>query len=406
MQAFNKIKIHQDNLLGAFVLALVLFACIMPLTLSFLPQLLAMLCIPYLWKSKAHHFSFIPRGYLLWVMGLPALCLASVSWSILPEESFDRALKIIGIILSYSSFLLFILNLSSTSVSYIKQFFYVPLVIAGCYLSIELIFGLPIRHLVSAKEAVLYNWELNKNVAIFLLLLPFGFLSIYFSGNKKRQGLLFIPLVLILLFTDSQASWLSFAAMVMIGLAGYYSSVFLKICFAGLSGVLLFMPLAGPLMYQYFAAPMGNGILRLTSFSARLEIWDFVSRKILERPFLGFGLDSTRYMTFDNPGRYHVGNTVMHPHNAALQLWNDFGLFGAIVILASIVVLFRWVLQRDKVSRILCSMTIAGLSVFLLVSWSLWASWLLGFIFFLAIISIIFTQDAFLTAQEEVVKDT
>ncbi len=83
----------------------------------------------------------------------------------------------------------------------------------------------------------------------------------------------------------------------------------------------------------------------------RLQIWDFTSQHIAERPFLGWGIHSARTI----PGgqeRYLVKNSAgvvigqgdrlpLHPHNGALQVWLELGLPGALAF-AFLLALMVW----------------------------------------------------------------
>jgi O-antigen ligase len=64
----------------------------------------------------------------------------------------------------------------------------------------------------------------------------------------------------------------------------------------------------------------------------RLLIWSFVGERIAERPLLGWGLDASRAI----PGgteeiRPGLKRLPLHPHNAALQLWLELGVPGALL---------------------------------------------------------------------------
>ena len=64
----------------------------------------------------------------------------------------------------------------------------------------------------------------------------------------------------------------------------------------------------------------------------RLLIWSFVGDRIAEHPLAGWGLDSSRAI----PGGkdpIEPGETwlPLHPHNAALQLWLELGVPGAVL---------------------------------------------------------------------------
>ena len=58
------------------------------------------------------------------------------------------------------------------------------------------------------------------------------------------------------------------------------------------------------------------------SWAARVDIWTFVSARMVEKPLFGWGLDASR--TFK-------GHIPLHPHDAALQLWFELGAVGAVL---------------------------------------------------------------------------
>ncbi len=124
-------------------------------------------------------------------------------------------------------------------------------------------------------------------------------------------------------------------------------------------------------------------MLNRASASQRLEIWDFVSRKILESPWIGFGVDTTRSIEFQGRMVYYPNSFVLHPHNIALQIWIEFGALG--ISLAGCLLLFLYYHLR-KLSfheQLLPVVIFSGLMVVMLVSWSIWASWLIGLILLL-----------------------
>jgi O-Antigen ligase len=78
-----------------------------------------------------------------------------------------------------------------------------------------------------------------------------------------------------------------------------------------------------------------------SSVSHRLLIWSFVGHRIAERPFFGWGLDTSRAIPGGGepirPGQQWL---PLHPHNAPLQLWLELGVPGA--VLAALVVARLW----------------------------------------------------------------
>jgi O-antigen ligase len=74
-------------------------------------------------------------------------------------------------------------------------------------------------------------------------------------------------------------------------------------------------------------------------FSAwhRLMIWSFVGDRIAERPLSGWGLDAARAIPGANQPLY-AGRVwlPLHPHNAALQVWLELGVLGAMLFALSV----------------------------------------------------------------------
>ena len=99
------------------------------------------------------------------------------------------------------------------------------------------------------------------------------------------------------------------------------------VAFAGRIGVFVLTGLAGayvvlaPLVIHF----VGHGRLATVgkaSWGERARIWSFVSDRIFQKPFRGWGLDASRVFTDDVP---------LHPHDAALQLWLELGAVGAVL---------------------------------------------------------------------------
>jgi len=71
----------------------------------------------------------------------------------------------------------------------------------------------------------------------------------------------------------------------------------------------------------------------------RLHIWDFVARKIAEKPLLGWGAGASKRLGTDAVGMLSdprfgkLGEPIpVHPHNAILQVWLEYGFFGVLFI--------------------------------------------------------------------------
>lgn len=373
-------KLPDTDFLGWIVLSSVFLYCMVPLTTQFLPALIGLGGLAYL-KRKSIPFK-LSLGKKDWALflALPTLGILSGLWSVTPEASLMRGIKIGAEIILTLSFPVLLTNLPETTTSIIKRHFHIPLMAAGVLLGLELNTGLPALHLIYPDTSV-FAWTLNKNVSIFSLLLPIASLLCIQAQNYKWLALLALPTLAILFATDSQATQLAIIVMMIAAAIGFVSArlLLLGVC-TGFTILLFAFPWIAPPAYQYLAGPSQEKteIATKTSFYARLEIWDFISASIKQKLLTGYGLDSTRAMTFDHKIVYHPTNTVLHPHNAILQIWSDFGLIGIGTVLLMITTAALSLFKKDR-RIILSSMIVfAGLSIYLLASWSVWASWLIG----------------------------
>ena len=133
--------------------------------------------------------------------------------------------------------------------------------------------------------------------------------------------------------------------------------------------------LAAPLVFLPHGArpppglPAGVGKM---SWRIRLDIWRFASRLIQKKPLTGYGLDASRAFEPSIP---------MHPHDAALQLWLELGVPGA--LLAAL--FFGWLFYRiGRLARqdpMWASIACASATVYLFigaVSFGVWQEWWLS----------------------------
>jgi O-antigen ligase len=105
------------------------------------------------------------------------------------------------------------------------------------------------------------------------------------------------------------------------------------------------------------------------SWNARLEIWNFVLDRLSERPLMGWGLDASRIFPVTVP---------LHPHNAALQLWFELGLPGAIFGGAFWIWLFWRLAKLTDQNRLAGAVGIAAATVYIVISmvgFGLWQEW-------------------------------
>jgi len=153
-------------------------------------------------------------------------------------------------------------------------------------------------------------------------------------------------------------------------------------------GAIGFVLLSSPWLFQLLHGIAGSSPLQnFPAIMVRTEIWSDVSRKVLESPFLGYGIDSVRYLNQVNLSNiYYQRPTLWHPHNMFLQIWLDLGLSGVLFVLG--LFYFAWKaikrLAYSKRPPVLASVVM--LSLYGAATHSLWQTWNMALIATVAII--------------------
>lgn len=199
-------------------------------------------------------------------------------------------------------------------------------------------------------------------------------------SQRIRQLLLLAVTMTCIILSDSNTTQIAMLA----GLATYAASLLLpslliaRLFFSVIAGLFIAVPFAFPLFDKGLSiiAPIWDE----TSSTARLEIWRAVVEKISLAPLHGYGFSAARYIDFG----HQAANTVMpkdlhilHPHNVILQLWLEFGLAGALVILYGLWLGYKAVaMQEIKQQRVLLALATC-LFAMSLTGYGLWQLWIL-----------------------------
>lgn len=180
------------------------------------------------------------------------------------------------------------------------------------------------------------------------------------------------------------------------------------ICAAALSAWRYLRPLAlialaalsvcVPLMAYNLPSPEVTATWRFMPFTNhhRLTIWGFTAKRIIEKPVLGWGMDSAR----DMPGGeersviWFKGIEVpeqllpLHPHNGVLQWWLELGGIG-VGLITSWLMIAAWRAYQPRprlpfFNRSLGPALFSGAVLVGLVSFGFWQSWWQSFLWMAA----------------------
>jgi O-antigen ligase len=228
---------------------------------------------------------------------------------------------------------------------------------------------------------------MNKEISVLIFLLPAGMYFASAGWGRTGTAILLVMCLILLAFTVSQAAQLA----IIVGAIAFAVSPFFpgrhRAGWIGAGTILIAglwaSPFVTPYMFKHAGLFRASELLVESSASQRLEIWDFIGRKIQEAPFLGQGMYATRFIEdFETAQIYYYSSTLMHPHNAALQLWLEFGVLGAIAGTAAIA-LFLWTCYRteNQPAQRLYLTVFCMLFLVALLGWGMWQAWWLGTVF-------------------------
>jgi len=256
-------------------------------------------------------------------------------------------------------------------------------------LAIELAFGLPLTRTLQSGEAAPRFSTLNAGISVTIAVVWPLAAALWRRGQQGLGAGFIVAVAAVVVFSDGTSAKIAFAVA-----ATVFAAVWLlqrrMVDILCLSAAL--MILAAPVAIQTIVpAPQSydqsvSGPAR--SALHRLYIWDFAARRILDKPYTGWGLDSAR----DMPGGRRTvldGAPVMslHPHNAALQLWLELGAPGAALGALLVMVAGAQVRRLSRGGRatsaaaLFAALSVAGLS------FGVWQNWWMAALGLIAVLA-------------------
>ncbi|MGB6346321.1 MAG: O-antigen ligase family protein, partial [Methyloceanibacter sp.] len=117
---------------------------------------------------------------------------------------------------------------------------------------------------------------------------------------------------------------------------------------------------------------------------ARIIIWEFTAERVLERPWLGIGADSTPAVKAQSEARpdwpkgfVYKRTTGQHAHNLFLQVWYELGFLGVILAaIAGAAVLLRIPLLAWE-AQPYAAASFVMFAVMATFAWGIWQIWLM-----------------------------
>ena len=374
------------------LLGMVLPLCVAPLlavefprVLAFLPLITLLFALPAFLKARVKPLLSFKKPIVFLTVCLVLMFLHSFFLAQYQDDAYERLTKLFIIVTCG------ILFLTSLKVLPPIQEEYLHVMLWCCALGAVL----TSFEILSGEALYRFIRELEPQERVSTAVYNRGSLSICFLAalaffllkNKKQISVYaaFTAIVIMLFLGESQSAQLVFGVM----LAFYFlwPSTY-KASWFVLYGLIVIAALSAPFVVPYLFNHLPAFVNDVTFFrqgyvGPRFEIWDYISRKIYERPIWGHGLEFTKnFKDFDSQQRYTNVTTVLHPHNFLLQLWIEFGLCGILAFLTGLGMFLRFLYINLSGNHRHAALTM--LMSFLFVScfsYGIWQSWWLGLAF-------------------------
>ena len=130
----------------------------------------------------------------------------------------------------------------------------------------------------------------------------------------------------------------------------------------------------------------------------RIKIWEFTATNIADKPFTGWGLDSSRNIPGGNntiKGSKILAETYMplHPHNGVLQVWLELGATGAALMAALILICLFGLRKYGTINRAGAMAALAGALAIVCLSFGIWQSWWIASLGVMGLLTMLQTSD-------------
>lgn len=358
--------------------------CLLPLVVGAMPR--AMAVVPVLvalgcwgcYYAQNRRWPAIEWAFVYWSLALASLMAVSAFWAIDPSFALSRCLKILPLLLSGVMLMSWARQVDDATLASLRWYFPRAFVFALGLCLAWMIVGYYTQILSHPGQHPNLSYQ-NRGVVSLVLMLP---VALAFARGAPRwlwaTGSLF--LTAILLATDSQSAHLA----LLVGLMFlYFFPAGRSWVWRTLHVILMVLILGAPFLAQFLYGALAEastqvGWLSQGYAASRMEIWDFVARRALERPFLGFGVEAARQMHFDTQALFFKTDTILHPHNFVMQFWLEFGVVGAVFLCAFLGDIWRRMQFLSTPSARLATGLFFAAITAAAVTYGIWQGWWIG----------------------------
>ena len=344
-----------------------------------------------------------PNAALVALVAVAAYAGLSAIWAADPEAALSKCALLLATTLVVFAASVAIPTLDADQVRRASQAFVAGALCAAGFVAIELLTDGAITRATMntfpsfrperAKHVTIHHdrvtkinlSQFNQDIAILALLLWPGLLALRALPSPRRKllnVLFFLALAVPIAISEHDSSQVGLVASLLVLLLAWVSprAVVRGLAIAWCLGFVLVIPLD----FLAFKADLHQAKWLPMSARARIIIWEYTAERVLEKPWLGIGADSTpaTMVKPKNPSERPKGfvirrTTGQHAHNLFLQSWYELGVFGVILAaIAGAAVALR-ILLLPAAAQAYGAASFTMVAVIAAFAWGMWQIWLI-----------------------------
>ena len=334
---------------------------------------------------RAPNSSYPNYRLLLSLLGLMFVVpLLTSPWSLTPEKSFSLAIRVALLCLAGAAAFMYAPNLPRPSKK-TATYGAISFAIISLLILQELFLGGGLIEWAYKHAHIPYDRFMDKNVnrglcALAVLIWPL-MLALYLDRRQLLAWSVFILTSFAILLMHSLSAKVGLCA----GVVAFFALREYPVTTARMIAV--FLPLflfSFPWLFMllestFFANPLVREHLPPSAIH-RLGIWHVLMDQFMQKPWLGWGMDTTRAMPLspEQFERIHLETPPLHPHSPSLQVLLEEGIIGFVLTIASVALLLReWTrmplansLHRATAGALIVAYFASGVS-----SFGIWQHW-------------------------------
>ena len=384
------------NVFVATALVILPLAALAPLSIAWAAALPALwIAVIYIRQGKR------PWQGRSWIIPIALLVLVAygaltVIWSISPDRTLHIAIKLIPIVIGGWLLIGAAAQLDQRARQRASTALVIGAIVVIALIAFEVATGGLIQGLLRGRgfESTGSLYHLNRTAsAVAILVWPLWLVLDRRFGPLVAAGGVGLALAALFGLDPDTPLFTVFAGAIFLALAYFAPRVAQGLLIAGVLIVALSIPFY-PLILPVVDSTLSS--LNFSDFTLRhrFAIWDFAATRTMEQPLLGWGLGTSRVV----PGADGIAEQVgagaealpLHPHNALLQVWLELGVPGILLALVAMVTILarisRYISGRKELAVALTVIFSATLIAEL--SYGIWQSWWLVFLWVLAALTI------------------